>query len=62
MGLWRGAGAGLKEIEVLPSARGPPTVCLHGDAAEVGKRASVAELAVTISHSGAYAMAVATAQ
>ena len=54
---WEGAGAGLKDIEIVPTAGGAPKVCLHGKAREVANEFNVSEsqVKVTISHSGEYA-------
>lgn len=58
---WQGAGAALKEIEILPSTSKAPEVRLHGAAKEVVARAGVKEVKVSISHSGEYAVATAHA-
>ena len=73
--LWAdGAGAPLAEIEVVASTAplagtvatltsGAPTVVLHGRVAAFAADAGVSpsSLRLSISHSGAYAVAVATA-
>ncbi|KAI0132603.1 fatty acid synthase subunit alpha [Xylariales sp. AK1849] len=55
----KGAGAALKEIEVLSDEHGAPIVTLHGDAADVAKKAGVKEISVSISHSEAQSIAIA---
>ncbi|KAK5998240.1 Fatty acid synthase subunit alpha [Cladobotryum mycophilum] len=57
----KGAGAGLKDIEVLKDKTGAPVVQLHGDAATAAKKAGVKEVTVSISHSETQAVAVAVA-
>ncbi|KAJ3195403.1 3-oxoacyl-[acyl-carrier-protein] synthase [Irineochytrium annulatum] len=60
--LWaRGAGAPLVDIEIVREPGAAPSVVFHGDAKAVAKRAGVADVKVTISHSGSYAVAVAIA-
>ncbi|KAJ4294900.1 beta subunit of fatty acid synthetase [Collariella sp. IMI 366227] len=58
----KGAGAGLKEIEVLADENGAPTVKLHGDALEAAKKAGVKSVSVSISYTDKEAAAIATAQ
>jgi fatty acid synthase subunit beta len=58
---WKGAGAGLKEIEILPSASKAPSVTLHGEAKSLVQKAGIREIKVSISHSGDYAVATAHA-
>ncbi|ORY65185.1 fatty acid synthase subunit alpha [Pseudomassariella vexata] len=55
----KGAGAALKEIEIIPGEMGAPIVSLHGDAADVARKAGVKEISVSISHSDAQAIAIA---
>ncbi|EPE03581.1 fatty acid synthase subunit alpha [Ophiostoma piceae UAMH 11346] len=55
----RGGGAPLKEIEVLRSETGAPTVHLHGEAASAAKAANLKEVSVSISHSDSQAVAIA---
>ena len=70
----KGAGAPLKEIEIVNNEKGAPivyvspfitttsnmlTVQLHGDAAEEAKKAGVKEVQVSISHSDSQAIAIA---
>ncbi|KAI0101641.1 fatty acid synthase subunit alpha [Nemania sp. FL0031] len=57
----KGAGAPLKEIEILPSEKGAPIVSLHGDAADAAKKAGVKEITVSISHSETQSIAIAVA-
>jgi len=58
-GLWKGSGAALKGIEILPTEYGPPKVRLHEHAESVAKALAINEVKVTISHSGEYAVAQA---
>ncbi|KAB2576509.1 Beta-ketoacyl synthase [Lasiodiplodia theobromae] len=55
----KGAGAGLKEIEVLNDENGAPVVTLHGDADAAAKAAGVKSVNVSISHSDDQAIAIA---
>ncbi|KAF9311477.1 3-oxoacyl-[acyl-carrier-protein] synthase [Podila horticola] len=57
----QGAGAGLKEIEIVMAESGAPSVVFAGAAQEAAAKAGVKEMKVSISHSGAYAVAVANA-
>ncbi|KPM43575.1 Fatty acid synthase subunit alpha [Neonectria ditissima] len=57
----QGAGAALKDIEILKGETGAPTVSLHGDAAAAAKKAGVKGITVSISHSDSQAIAVAVA-
>ncbi|KAH7017760.1 hypothetical protein EDB80DRAFT_604467 [Ilyonectria destructans] len=57
----KGAGAALKDIEILKGETGAPTVSLHGDAAAAAKQAGVKDITVSISHSDSQAIAVAVA-
>ncbi|KAF7546584.1 hypothetical protein G7Z17_g8331 [Cylindrodendrum hubeiense] len=57
----KGAGAALKDIEILKGETGAPTVSLHGDAAAAAKKAGVKDITVSISHSDSQAIAVAVA-
>ncbi|KAB5545958.1 hypothetical protein GE09DRAFT_1133130 [Coniochaeta sp. 2T2.1] len=57
----QGGGAPLKDIEVLPSAEGAPTVSLHGNAAAAAQKAGVKDVTVSISHSDTQSIAVAVA-
>jgi fatty acid synthase subunit beta len=58
----KGAGAPLKDVEVLSSVSGVPVVVLHGEAKRVAEMVGVKEVKVTISHAGSYAVAVAVAK
>jgi len=60
--LWRGPGAGLKDIEIIPSEGGAPQVILHGQAKEVANLLGISSIRVTISHSGEYAISHAVAR
>ncbi len=57
----RGGGAPLIEIEILPGSSGAPTVVQHGRALENAREIGIAEIKVSISHSGDYVAAVALA-
>ncbi|KAI9178750.1 fatty acid synthase alpha subunit Lsd1 [Blastocladiella emersonii ATCC 22665] len=59
--LTQGAGAPLKDIEVLPTASGAPEVRLHGAAEAARVAVGAKNVKVTISHSGDYAAAVCNA-
>ncbi|KAF2236099.1 fatty acid synthase-like protein [Viridothelium virens] len=56
-----GAGAPLREIEILSGATGPPSVTLHGNAKKAADEAGVKWVNVSISHNAAQAVAVAVA-
>ncbi|CRG88720.1 fatty acid synthase subunit alpha, fungi type [Talaromyces islandicus] len=58
----KGAGAPLKEIEIINDANGAPTVNLHGAAAEAAKLAGIKSVNVSISHSDSQAIAVAVSK
>jgi fatty acid synthase subunit beta len=60
--MWQGAGAPLKDIEILPSSSGAPVVQLSGHAADVAGLLSITTIKVAISHSGDYAIAQAIAR
>lgn len=60
--LWRGAGAPLRDIEILPSPSGAPTVKLHGHALAVAQTLGVKHLKVSISHASEHAVAQAYAR
>ncbi|KAL7270275.1 3-oxoacyl-[acyl-carrier-protein] synthase [Rhizina undulata] len=55
----KGAGAGLKDIEVLVDDKGVPVVKLHGDAEKAAVAAGVKGVQVSISHSDVQAVAIA---
>jgi phosphopantetheine--protein transferase-like protein len=58
--LWtQGAGAPLKDIEILREEGKAPVVVFHGAAKQIAAKAGVKEVKVTISHSGSYAVAMA---
>ena len=56
-----GAGGPLADIEIVPASTGAPTVIFHGPARDAVKRAGVRHVTLSISHSGSYAMAMASA-
>ncbi|KAK3312390.1 fatty acid synthase alpha subunit reductase [Apodospora peruviana] len=58
----KGAGAAVKDIEILADANGRPTVKLHGSALEAAKKAGVKDVNVSISYTDSHAAAIATAQ
>ncbi|GAD95795.1 fatty acid synthase alpha subunit FasA, putative, partial [Paecilomyces variotii No. 5] len=58
----KGAGAPLKEIEIVNDENGAPTVQLHGAAAEAAEKAGVKQVNVSISHSDSQAIAIAVAK
>ncbi|KAK8179249.1 hypothetical protein BC567DRAFT_285491 [Phyllosticta citribraziliensis] len=55
----KGAGAALKDIEVLSDEKGAPVVSLHGEAEAAAKKAGVKAVNVSISHSDSQAIAIA---
>ncbi|KIW08511.1 fatty acid synthase subunit alpha [Verruconis gallopava] len=55
----KGAGAGLREIEIVSDETGAPIVTLHGDAKAAAARAGVKSVSVSISHDDEQAVAVA---
>ncbi|KAF2144979.1 uncharacterized protein K452DRAFT_222310 [Aplosporella prunicola CBS 121167] len=55
----KGAGAPLKDIEVLNDENGAPVVTLHGDAKADADAAGVKGVTVSISHSDSQAIAIA---
>ncbi|KAJ3244145.1 3-oxoacyl-[acyl-carrier-protein] synthase [Chytriomyces hyalinus] len=57
----QGSGAPLIDIEILREDGKAPEVQFHGDAKAAVKKAGVDRVKVTISHSGSYAVAMATA-
>ncbi|KAF7722190.1 3-oxoacyl-[acyl-carrier-protein] synthase [Apophysomyces ossiformis] len=57
-----GAGAPLIDIEILPNDVGAPEVVLSGKAQAAATAAGIKKLNVSISHSGAYSVAVALSQ
>ncbi|OMJ21424.1 Fatty acid synthase subunit alpha [Smittium culicis] len=58
----QGEAAPLIEIEIATSDSGAPSVVFHGSAKAASATAGVSSVKVSISHSGAYAGAVAVAQ
>ncbi|KAK4236034.1 fatty acid synthase subunit alpha [Achaetomium macrosporum] len=58
----QGAGAAMKDIEILTDKNGAPTVTLHGAALEAAQKAGVKNVAVSISYTESHAAAIATAQ
>ena len=57
----KGAGASLKDIEIVATDAGP-TVKLHGDAAAAASARGIGSFKLSLSHSDTLAMAVALAQ
>ncbi len=57
----RGGGAPLIEIEILPGNSGAPMVIQHGRALENARELGIAEIKVSISHSGDYVAAAVLA-
>jgi len=57
----KGAGAALREIEILNDEKGAPIVSLHGEAAQAAKKAGVKEINISISHSESQAVAISVA-
>lgn len=55
---WR-AGIGWTDVETLPDALGRPVVTLHGVAAELAAGAEIAQIVISISHSGGFVIASA---
>ncbi|KAI8919392.1 fatty acid synthase [Powellomyces hirtus] len=58
----KGAGAPLKEIEILRTEGKAPEVIFHGEAKAAVEKAGIKGVKVTISHSGSYAVAMAVAK
>lgn len=56
-----GAGALLKDVEIINNEKGAPIVFLHGAVAVSAKKAGVKEISISISHSDSQAIAVAVA-
>ncbi|KZT67951.1 hypothetical protein DAEQUDRAFT_367722 [Daedalea quercina L-15889] len=57
----RGAGAPVKDIEILPDAAGVPTVVLHGEAKAAADAKGIAKVHLSLSHSETTAIAFAQA-
>ncbi len=55
---WRG-GVEWTDIETLPDPLSRPLVTLHGATADLARTLGIAQLVISISHSGDYAMASA---
>ncbi|KAK3672991.1 beta subunit of fatty acid synthetase [Recurvomyces mirabilis] len=55
----KGAGAPLRDIEIVNDENGAPSVVLHGDAKAAASKAGVKSTTVSISHSDAQVIAVA---
>jgi fatty acid synthase subunit alpha, fungi type len=47
----KGAGAAMKDIEILPNDSGAPTVILHGDARTAAQNKGIEKVLVSLSHS-----------
>ncbi|KAH7070174.1 hypothetical protein FB567DRAFT_507214 [Paraphoma chrysanthemicola] len=58
----QGAGAALKDIEIVNDESGAPQVQLHGQAKEEASRVGVKKISISISHSDEQAVSVAIAQ
>ncbi|KAF2828797.1 hypothetical protein CC86DRAFT_198323 [Ophiobolus disseminans] len=58
----KGAGAALKDIEIVNDETGAPQVQLHGQAQEEANRVGVKSISISISHSDEQAVSVAIAQ
>ncbi len=54
-------GVGWRDIEILAKPSGEPTVSLYGRAAAAAGKLGMAEMAISLSHSRQYAVAVAVA-
>lgn len=58
----KGAGASLKEIEILRNNKGAPYVVLHGDAEKAASAEGITGVKISISHNDYQAVAVAIAE
>lgn len=58
----KGAGAAMKDIEILTDENGAPTVKLHGAALQAATKAGVKNVSVSISYTDTQAAAIAAAQ
>jgi holo-[acyl-carrier protein] synthase len=56
--LGKTSGIGWKQIEILPDADGKPVVRLHGRAEEQAQNLGLERLAISLSHSRDYAVAM----
>jgi len=54
---WRG-GIGWRDFEVTNLPSGKPTLCFHGKAGELANRLGVRSVALSLTHTGAQAMAI----
>jgi len=59
--LWKGAGAALKDIEIVLSTSGAPVVKLSGHAQTVATQLGVRDITVSMSHASDHAIAQAVA-
>ncbi|GAB9466788.1 hypothetical protein Gpo141_00004153 [Globisporangium polare] len=59
--VWKGAGAALREIEIIMTPSGAPSVALSGHALQAFTRLGLKTVSVSMSHSGEYAAAQALA-
>ena len=50
-------GGTLRDVEILPDAQGAPRVNLHGNFAELARQRGIKEIWLSLSHTGAYAVA-----
>ncbi|KAG8960156.1 3-oxoacyl-[acyl-carrier-protein] synthase, partial [Tulasnella sp. 408] len=57
----KGAGAGMKDIEILPNTDGVPEVVLRGDAKVAADSKKISKVHVSLSHSDTVAIAFAQA-
>lgn len=47
----KGAGAAMRDIEILPDESGVPTVTLHGEARAAAENKGIQRILVSLSHS-----------
>ncbi|PCH42040.1 fatty acid synthase [Wolfiporia cocos MD-104 SS10] len=57
----KGAGAAMKDIEILPDETGAPTVALHGEAKAAADAKGITKVHISLSHSETTAIAFAQA-
>ncbi|EIW84299.1 fatty acid synthase [Coniophora puteana RWD-64-598 SS2] len=57
----KGAGAAMKDIEILPNESGVPTVSLHGEAQAAAQSKGIKQVLISLSHSETVAIAFAQA-
>ncbi|KAF8271214.1 fatty acid synthase [Lactarius quietus] len=57
----KGAGAAMKDIEILPNEVGAPEVTLHGDAKAAAAAKGISKICLSLSHSDTVAIAFAQA-